>query len=169
MSRGKYPDRDPQMFYELARDRLANQLATIDALDSKIGLLFTLGSGLLGILAAVFALRASTSDETIGTSAVLVVVAAACAYVVVSFFGVKAYLARSWRVGPDLSQVWADQWTSEDDAVLRWEVANAIWSDYEANRDDVTTKTKALLWIFAGVIVESLLLALALALVAGAA
>jgi hypothetical protein len=35
---GKYPDRDPQLFYELARERHASQAALLDSLDGKLGL-----------------------------------------------------------------------------------------------------------------------------------
>jgi hypothetical protein len=53
---GEYPDRDPDLFYDLVRDRLARQHETIDALDGKISQLFALSTGLLGILTPVFAL-----------------------------------------------------------------------------------------------------------------
>jgi hypothetical protein len=37
MSGGDYPDRDPQLFYELARDRHAGQAALLDSLDDRPG------------------------------------------------------------------------------------------------------------------------------------
>lgn len=157
-SRSDYPDRDPGLFLELARDRLNTQLSAIDALDGKIGLLFSLASGLLGILAAVLALRAATS-------ALLALVPTVVAYCVVAYAGVSAYLTRTWKIGPDLGDVWNGLWKADSDALATWKVANALWSDYEANRKLVNSKTGALRVMFAGIIIQSLLLALALALV----
>jgi hypothetical protein len=160
-----YPTGDPQLFYELARDRLNTQLSTIDALDSKIGLLFSLASGLLGILAAVFALRPVTGEDRISILALLLLIAAGVAYCFVAYGGIRAYRIRSWDVGPDLTKVWNDLW-SLDDSLVKWRVANALRADYEANQDAVDEKRDALFMVFAGIIVQSLLLALALVLVA---
>jgi hypothetical protein len=161
-----YPDREPDLFFELARERLNTQLSTIDALDGKIGLLFSLASGLLGILAAVLALRSATGEDSISRAALAVVIAAGIAYCVVAYAGITAYLARVWKIGPDLSQVWEVLWTADADALVKWKVATAIWADYEANRDSVQAKTNALTTLFAGIIIQSLLLAVALVLVA---
>jgi hypothetical protein len=161
-----YPDRDPDLFYELARDRLEMQLTTIDALDNKIGLLVSLASGLLGILAAVFALSATRNDEAVGVTQLCVLAVAAVAYVVVAWFGIKAYRCRSWNVGPDLRQVWDDLWGNMDDAHLKWEVARDLWAYYDSNCGAQNLKADALLIVFVGVVIQTALVVLALALVA---
>jgi hypothetical protein len=162
--RGDYPDRDPQLFYELARDRLATQLATIDALDSKIGLLFSLASGLLGILAAVFAVNSVAGDGSLTKAEVGVFIAAGVAYVFVAWASVTAYVARSWKTGPRLDEVWVDMWR-DDDALLTWKVGNDLRGFYELNVPGQKKKEDALLVVFAGVIIQTALLALAVPLV----
>jgi hypothetical protein len=160
-----FPQRDPDLFFELARDRLNTQLSSIDALDSKIGVLFSLSSGLLGILAAVVALR-SAGEEAISRPVWGLLVAAGVAYAFVACSAVRAYRARSWGVGPSLLKTWNALWGEDTDARIKWRVANRIWADYENNRRAVRTKTDSLLMAFTGVIIQSLLLVLALVLVA---
>lgn len=157
-----YPDRDPGFFFEIARDRLVTQLESIGSLDNKIGLLFSLGSALLGILAAVFAVR----PEGLGAVAVASLIGSGFSYCFVAWHGIRAYLIQEWNVGPSLRQVWRDAWTDVDDALLKWRVANVYWSDYEKNQTAVRQKEDALIRVFAGIIVQSLLLAAALVLVA---
>lgn len=81
-----YPDRDPQLFYELTRDRLASQLILLSALEQKIGLLIGLSSALLGILAAGFALSGS-----LGGLGILLLLAVSAVYVVAAYKGSHAY------------------------------------------------------------------------------
>lgn len=157
-----FPNRSPDLFYDLARERLSTQLGTIDALDNKIGLLFSLGSALLGIIAAVFAVR----TDDFGAAPLALLSAAGLAYCFVAYNGLRGYLHRDWNVGPRLDEVWADQWSKRDDAVLKWRAATAMWSDYEANVAAQEAKEKALLWVFAAIVIQSLLLAVALVLVA---
>jgi hypothetical protein len=164
-SRTPYPDRDPGLFYELARDRLAMQLGSIDALDSKIGLLISLASGLMGLLAAVFALRGEQPDS--GELALIGV--ATLVYLVASGIGIRVYFCRSWKLGPDLRQVWDALWGEDDDRRLKWDVANSFWSFYEKNRSGQRTKEDALPFILIAVVIQTLLVVLALFLVTQAA
>src|SRR5258708_27528759 len=53
----QYPDKDPAVMYEMARDTLEKQLGSIDSLDAKLGAFFAVGSGLVGIVAALVALN----------------------------------------------------------------------------------------------------------------
>ncbi len=52
-----YPDKDPEVLYDLALTRLERQLASADAIDVKLGIFFAGGTALIGILAAAFALN----------------------------------------------------------------------------------------------------------------
>lgn len=163
--RGPYPDRDPALLFELARDRLNNQLSTIDGLDSKIGLLFGLSSGLLATLAAVVALRTATGEESASGWLLVVLALAALIYLKVAYSGVNAYRVRGWNVGSELREVWDDLWQLDENHA-KWRATRQIWSDYESNKDALLEKESALDFMFAGIIVQSLLVALALGLVA---
>jgi hypothetical protein len=164
MTASEYPDRDSEVLFQLARDRLNNQLVAIDALDGKIGLLFGLASGLLATLAAVMALRTADGEPVSGWL-LLVLVVAALVYLKVVYSGVNAYLVRSWNVGSELREVWDDLWRLGE-AHAKWRATRQIWADYESNRKALLKKERALDFMFAGVIVQSLLVALALGLVA---
>jgi hypothetical protein len=161
----KLPDRDPQVFYELARERLAVQLDSIDAVDNKIGLLFSTSSALLGILAAVFALR----SNGLGLAEYVLLGASVAVYLLISWKSADAYRARAWHVGPDLKQVWKEYRKPGDDRLLQWEIANHLRLDYEANQPAANTKHAALDLLLPAVVSQSLILVLALVLVSAGA
>ena len=97
MQKAQYPAADPQVFYDLVRERLATQLSTLDAVDNKVGLLFSTSSALLGILAAVIALR----SEGLGFIEYAAVGLSLGAYLVVAFYSERAYRCRDWNKGPE--------------------------------------------------------------------
>jgi len=156
----KYPQRDPDLFYELARDRLNTQLSMLSAVDDKIGLLVSLGSALLGIHAAVLAVSGA-----LGAVDIVFLILALGAYAFVAFPGFEAYRARYWSVGAKLDRVWADLWTEADDATLKWRVANTTWAYYRQNQAAHEAKGGALRMVFIAVLLQTLLVVLALALV----
>src|SRR5689334_14736737 len=110
-----YPPRDADLFFELARDRLATQLENIDAVDNKIGVLVSLASALMGILAAVVALRTDSLDGL----EITVIGLSALTYLVVAFKSFEAYRAQRWKTGPNLRQVWDALWSDADDRLVK--------------------------------------------------
>jgi hypothetical protein len=166
----KYPKRDPQLMYELAKDRLACQLGTIDAIDGKIATLVTLASAMLGIAAAVLALRvapASTSQHTpSNTPALITLGIGVVVYLYVAYHGLRAYLARDWNIGPSLDCVWRQHKGKELDDDIKWGVANDFLYDYEENQTDCEVKTSAMRRVFVGAVLETAVLVIALSLVA---
>src|SRR5437660_3325901 len=99
-----YPERDPDVYYDLARERLAVQLETLDAIDNKVGLLFSTSSALLGILAAVFALK----PDRLGLLEYVALGAFVALYLVVCWQSERAYRCRDWNTGPDVQQVYRE-------------------------------------------------------------
>ena len=160
MSGGEYPDRDPQMFYGLARDRHAAQAALLDSLDSKLVFLLSGSSALLGILVAVYALRPDAFD---GWEFVLPA-ASGAAWLVLSCFALNAFRGSAWHGGPKLASVFADQFSEKDDATLKWFVANDLWHAYNNNKpleDRKSFALKVALGLFVsqtGLLVASLVL-----------
>lgn len=160
----RFPDRDPQLFYELAKDQLSTQLGSIDAVDNKLGLLFSVSSALMGILVAVFAVRGPAAfhaaEYTIVSISGLVFIATGA----LTFI---AYRGRDWDIGPDLLTVWNDLWdSSQDDDLLKWKVANDFRGYYEENVPLEERKTSFLPWVVLGIIVQTATLCSALGLVA---
>lgn len=163
MSENAYPDKDPRIYFDLARDRLSTQLLTLDAVDSKISVLFTTSTALLGILAAVLALKSGTRHAW----DYIPVAASVLAYLFVSCHAQRAYRPRKWYIGGDLKETWKMYSEfPESDQRLGWRVANRIRIDYGKNEGDVRAKSDALERIFRGLVIQSLSLVLALVLAA---
>jgi hypothetical protein len=57
-----FPASDPELMYDLARARLDRQLGVVDSIDAKLSGFFAAGSALLGIVAAIYAIRPSTFE-----------------------------------------------------------------------------------------------------------
>jgi len=160
----QYPDRDPQLIYEIARDHLLSQLDFVDAVDNKIATFLVLGSGLVGILATIFALR----PQAFNVWAAFALSIAGVAYVALSVASVWSYWLRSWYIGPGLREVWADHY-SHQERELKWRAAAAYLGYYEENTKIYTNKTRAMKLSLACVIIETLALTAGLSLVAAEA
>jgi hypothetical protein len=166
---GDPQERDPQLFYEVARDRLNVQLSLLDALDNKVISLVGFGSTLLGILGAVIALHASGTNESIGAVEIVLLIAATVDYVVVVWKVIEAYFCRSIDLGPEIRKTWNAMWSDGEDDAVKWRVARSYWEKYEENRPIQETKSNALPSMLVGVIIQSFLVVLALGWVAVAA
>jgi hypothetical protein len=161
MSPGEYPDRDPQLFYELARDRHAAQVDALNSLDTKLAFFLTSSSALLGILVAIYALRPNAFDAPeLGLLS-----ASGLAWLVLTGRALNAFRHRAWRSGPKLPDVF-DLHFSEDDARLKWRVANVFWHDYNYNKRHEDRKGAALTWALLLFVTQTVLLVAALVLVA---
>jgi hypothetical protein len=163
MTESVYPDRDGRVFFDLARDRLSVQLETLDAIDTKVGMLFSTATALLGILAAVLVLKAGklNSWDYGGVTASVV------AYLFVAINAWVAYRCREWNVGPELRSVWRTYTEStETDRELEWAAGNKLRKDYEANKKAAETKLDAMSRILPALVIQTLILVLTLVLVA---
>lgn len=167
-----FPTRDPQLMYEVARDRLSTQLDFIDAIDGKIAMLVSIASALLGIAAAVFALHTTSApvaghaDGGLSGWEIATLVIGAVSYTVVVAFGMNAYLCRDWDVGPSLRALWDQHGSADSDERIKWGVAVDTWLGYEANKPTYDTKERALKVAFFGTALETLVLVAAISLVA---
>lgn len=150
--------------YELAGERLATQLEFADAADAKLGLLISTGSALVGVAAAVLALRGGKHF----TDAELAMVAlTGLAYVVLSFYALRGYYTRhDWKVGPRLTEVWKLHFTEPDDAALKWDVARRLWLDADHNLTLHNEKLAALRIGFGCLVAETVALVALLGLIA---
>jgi len=157
----QYPDRDPQMFYELSRQRHAEQAESLNVLDGKLGLVLSSSSALLGLLIAVYALRPGSFHAP----AHVLLAASVVAWVVLSVFALHALWHREWKNGPLLQDVF-DLHFSEDAAKLQWRVATVYWRDYDQNKLHEKRKVRALNWALSLFVTQTALLVSALVLAA---
>lgn len=164
-----FPDRDPDLFYDLAKDRLSTQLDFIDAVDNKIGMLFSVSSALMGILVAVVAFKATgTKTGKVTTADWVLVGVSGGFYLLVAATTVFGYYGRQWGTGPKLEQVYKDSLkptaTLSDD-LLKWQVAGDFVNDYRDNIPVQRTKEWCAAITLGAVIFQTGTLCAALALV----
>jgi hypothetical protein len=158
-----FPERDPQLFLDLTKGRLDAQLSIIDSVDNKLGMLISLGSALMGILVAVFAVRGS---QKFGASEYAVLSVSGACYLTVAALTTIGYFGRKWDIGPALDEVWEDLYKPGDDDLLKWRLAVDYWHYYRSNGAAQRLKAKVLPWVLGAVILQTLTLAAALGLVA---
>ena len=161
MSSG-YPDRDPQLFYELARDRHAAQASLLDSLDGKLVFLLSGSSALVSLLVAIYALRPDAFDRW----EIVVPIVSAASWLVLTCFALNAFRASAWRSGPKLADVFKDQFSEKDDATLTWLVANDLWHAYNKNKSLEDRKSLALKVALGLFVSQTVLLVCSLVLVA---
>jgi hypothetical protein len=160
-----FPNRSPDLFYELARDRLWVQLEAVDAVDTKIGLLVSLASALTGILAGVLALR----GHSLNALQISVVVLFALVYAGISYKGIQAYFSKKWKTGATLPSAWKLLRSDTDDDLVKWKVARAFWESLDENTAPFNKKAEVLPFLLVGVVIQAFLLgALAFSLALGA-
>ena len=100
---------DPNILLDILKERLQIQLAFYNALDGKAATLFAAGSALLGIVAAVFAIR-----EEFDRTSLQVMSVAAGAYFVLVLTLVATHWPRHYDVGPKVEVVWDDAQVKEN-------------------------------------------------------
>jgi len=166
-----YPEhRDPRVLHQLAADQLHEQLSAIEGTDGKIAVLLSLASGLLGIAAATFALHTSATvgnhAETVTATDLWVLGWGGAIYLFIVWKGVNAYFCRDWDVGPKPLQVWDRYKTEQSDFRIEWGVTNDLIYAWDDNRAAYEKKLAALSWIFTLVAAETILLVVAIGLVA---
>jgi hypothetical protein len=133
------PKHDPDPWLEIAKEKLAQQLANIDAIDAKVGTFLATGSALLGLFVAVFALRPST----VGNAQAGLLVASFVAYAIVAIGTGAALLPRTWGTGPDLDK----EWKSHKGASvheLKWRLASRYQKDFRTNKGTLDLKQAGL-------------------------
>jgi hypothetical protein len=140
MTQQEYPNRDPQMFYELARDRHATRAASLQALDNKLSFFLSSSSALIGILVAVYALRPN-AFHVLGLTFLSISIAA---WALLTIAVLTAYKPRPLKSGPKLPNVFALHFGEDSDARLKWRVANTFWHDYNNNKKHEDQKALAL-------------------------
>jgi|SRR6266566_1884639 len=156
---------DPSPVYELTRDRLGRQVDSIDALDIKLGLFFSIGSALIGILAAVIAGRPLKLSHLGAISAVC----CGCAYVAIALVASWQLRPRRWSVGPDPKKVLVDYKNEVSTNLMKRRMAETYYRHYRDNEPAYKWKVRAIWFSAIALFAETLFLVGALVLVARAA
>jgi hypothetical protein len=133
----EFPSRSPDFWYDLTKDQLAQQMADVNALDSKLGLFLSAGSAVIGFQLAVYAFQPSR----FGFWQVRSLILAAAIYGLLSTVALVGLLSRSWGEGPDVRQLEADAEEKKyDDDQLKWKAASRYLEDFETNQQKYNLK-----------------------------
>lgn len=131
------------LLYETTTDKLDAQLATIDALDTKIAQVFTLASA----LAAALLGSAALLNKPVQWYVLLLAGLALLAFVVTLFFLRAGYTTKKWDSGPDLTAL---QKNCEDPkyyhhpTVMKEWIADECIRAYTHNKQPLNDKAYAL-------------------------
>jgi hypothetical protein len=146
---------DADLLLATAKEALSDQLQTIDAVDAKLGMAFAAGSAVVGLVAAVVALR---PHEWTGLERGAVVVTVLLYLAVVGLAG-KAVLPKTWKAGTDLEWLWSETKEDQDPRRLRRRMASGYMNDLESNAQTLTDKNRALRWAIRAVAAEAIVFA----------
>lgn len=137
----EYPDAEPDLMYELARDRLAVQVLSVDALDGRLGAVVGWGSIVALFVAGVLVFRHSPLND--GTVQFFLVLGGG-AYTILLLVCLSALLPRRWLANPNLDQVWREHHRLPVHDI-RWRVAADFIGFWRLNEPHYESKTRKLL------------------------
>src|SRR2546428_3902826 len=124
----RYPSGDASPMVDAARDQLSLQLGFIDAVDTKIGLFLSIGSGLLGIMVGVAVVQVSG----LHAFGVVGIVASGGCYALLAIVSLLGIWGRSWKAEIDLKRFYADHFDQPEEAT--WRLAETYSFQYAHNR-----------------------------------
>lgn len=125
-----YPDIESDLSVETARHKLDSQLSAINAIDTKIGLIFGFASATLTLPTAVLAM----DDVSPPCSSVVLIAIGAAAFLACAIFSIWGFSVRNWKMGPNLSDLWKLA-NAENEKTVGWWTYRAYMLSYDENRD----------------------------------
>jgi len=159
---GGDPPQDPALPFELATAKLDRQLASVDALDAKLGNLFAWGGAALTVLTAVLALR----PGTFGGVRAWVFFLAVAVYALLLADTLKGTAVKNWATGARPEQV-IDYYREGDiELAARWRATRAFVTAAQRNQPRIADKDRCIAVGLALLSVELVAVVTDLALVA---
>jgi hypothetical protein len=136
----EFPTRNPDFWYDLAKEKLGRQLADVDAVDSKLSAFLSAGSAVIGIQLAVYALEPSR----FGFWPIRALIVAAVAFGVLSLVALVGLVTRRWGVGPNIRDLEADAEAGLEETELKWKATSRYVADFETNQPKIDLKVLGL-------------------------
>jgi hypothetical protein len=126
----QFPDRQPDIWYELSKDALDRQLSFVDAIDAKVGGFLGSGSALLGILVAVYALKLNAIKQMQTTFLICSVIL----YGILALASIATLMKREWGTGAKVRALESDaEKRGYSNNQIRWKAASTFLDDMEKN------------------------------------
>lgn len=147
------------VYYDLALKAYDTQMQQIDQLDAKASAAFAAASGTLAIIAGLLAVAASSKAGFSGFSVAVFFVGLAV-YILTASSLVYAYLVRDWQFGPDLCDVARETGLRHVDVIQDW-IGDYFAGVVRHNKDGVENKAQFINYGLIGLLLESVVLAVA--------
>ena len=151
----------PQVFYEVAMDRLNAQMNRIEAIDSKLASLIGFASVIIAIFAAALQFGGFAQWPLY---AIILLGLAGASYICLVVFAIRAYRFMKWDFRPNLDKLGEYCMMYDDPAMRNW-VAQECLRSYRDNEKTISSKTsdgRKVMWLL---VTETTLLILAIFLV----
>ena len=136
-----FPPTDPDVMYDIAKDRFDRQLGAVDAMDAKLAAFFGIGSAILGITAAIYAIR----PDAFRAGGWIVVGLALIAYGVLTIVSLHGIKPRNWDIGPDMEDIFHDH-VNFGKADVKWRVAFTMLRLHDRNQATYADKAWVATW-----------------------
>ena len=156
-----FPQGDPELIYDLAGTRLDRQIGAVDSIDAKLSGYFAAGSALLGLVAAIYAIRPSTFEW----SGAAVLAATVLLWASLATFSILGLRPRKWKSGPEMKDVYAD-YMKYGDRDIKWRTVGTLLRLHKENSPGYETKVTTAYWATGFLALEAGLVELAAVLVA---
>ena len=154
-----FPERNPELAYEVGKNLVDVQLQAVDSLDNKAGMAFGFAGAILAIPLAVLALDSSSRDWPV----LHLLLGGGAAYLGCSFLCLISLLVRGWAAGPTLQELWEysrDEAFTDDD--MKWWAAEVYKESFEENESRLKMKGDQVIGSMAMLAIQTALMAGAL-------
>ena len=128
------PTTGGEAYLAVSQGRLDAQLATLDALDTKAGVLIAAASAAAAYLAALLSIQPAGTEGSTLQSLSLALAGALVTLTCVT--GLRALAVRTWMLHPDPTTAWAHR----NSPAVAWELALMLDDAYEGNSPGAATK-----------------------------
>ena len=147
----------PQLFHEVAMNRLDAQMDRMEAVDRKLASLIGFASVIIAIFAAALQLGGFSQQPPY---VIILLGLAGASYIALIVFTLRAYRFREWDFRPNLNKL--DEYCMKfGDSIMRQWVARECLRSYRDNEKKLACKTsdgRKAMWLLA---IETILLIIA--------
>lgn len=127
----------PQVFYEIAMNRLDAQMNRMEAIDRKLASIIGFASVIIAIFAAALQLGKVVQQPVY---AIVLLGLAGATYIALMWFALRAYRFRKWSFRPNLKKL-DEHCIKYGDSIMRVWVARECLCSYRDNEKKLSAKT----------------------------
>ena len=101
-----FPDANPAVTYDLAKNQLAILLSAVDALDNKLTFGMSLATALFAVLLTFLGIRSGQAADVIAPWPIGLMISTGCLYLCSLTFLFLAFWMSSWQTGLTAKDAW---------------------------------------------------------------